>query len=583
MRNRVLALLLPAVMSAGHLNAQVTFADITQEAGLTHGIQGEGLCVLDYDNDGLEDMFFASFNGRNLLYHNLGDMGFEEVAATAGIDSTGRTRLAIAADYDADGYPDLLLGCHEEPTRLFRNNGNGTFSDVTAASGIANDGDARGGTWIDHDTDGWLDAYVGNLTTPNQLCRNNGDGTFTDIAALVNARGPMPDRLVMGLAPLDYNADGRMDLFMAQDGNRGNALLRKESSGIYNDVSVEAGVVLPVQGMGVATGDYDRDGFPDVYTTNLNESSLLRNNGDGTFSDVTVQTGVGDEPGHMGWGTFFFDADNDGWLDLYNNNQTGFGQIPNSFFRNRGDGTFEDLSATSGLECWNDGIGSAFADFDNDGDLDIALSGHPSAAGNPKLFRNNTSAGHHWIQVMLVAGGANHQAIGTIARLYTADGMQTAMVSAGNGYASQNTLRLHFGLGASVVVDSLVVYWNDGTRERFDGLQGDQLHDVVQGTGVSGVDRESSGVFPGQFTLDHNYPNPFNSSTTLRFTLDRQADVRLDVITLMGERVAYLVDGHREAGAHDVVFDARGLASGVYVARLQVDRFSVARTMILLK
>jgi len=568
-------------------NADILFTDISTPAGLTHSIYGEGACVLDFDGDGWEDIFIAGFNGRNLLYRNQGDMTFLETAEAAGVDSTGRARLPIVADFDGDGYVDLLVACYEDPAHLFRNNGDGTFSDVTTESGINNTGIAGGGAWFDYNRDGWLDAYVGNLLTPNTLCRNNGDGTFSEVAGSINAGGPMPDRLVMGLAILDYDRDGDEDIFMAQDGNRGNVLLRREPSGTFADVSLAAGVVVPVQGMGVAVGDYDRDGYFDVYTTNLDESTLFHNNGDGTFEDVTIAAGVGDLPEHMGWGTFFFDADNDGLLDLYNNNQTGFGQVPNSFFHNLGDGTFEDLSLSSGLQCWNDGIGSAYGDFDNDGDLDIVLAGQPSPAGNVKLFRNDSNEPNNWIQLTLRGEGTNYQAVGTTIEAYTATGIQTAMVSAGNGYASQNTLRQHFGVGTLTSIDSVVVYWPNGSRERFENLLLNAHHIILQGTGTTGV-TDNHGRIPVSFQLYQNSPNPFNPSTTIRYTLSRDAHVTLKVYNMLGQFVVTLVDGIQSAGDRQVVWDGmdggdREVASGMYVYELRAGEHAAARRMLLIR
>jgi len=167
----------------------------------------------------------------------------------------------------------------------------------------------------------------------------------------------------MGLGFFDYDNDGDDDLFIAQDNNRGNILLRKEASGNFSDISASAGVSLPVMGMGVAFGDYNRDGWQDVYTSNLYENSLLQNSPQGYFYNVAVSAGVADTPGSMAWGTFFFDADNDGWLDIFNNNQSGFGNVPNSFFQNLQNGSFEDLSQSSGLQSYNNGLGCAYGDF----------------------------------------------------------------------------------------------------------------------------------------------------------------------------------------------------------------------------
>ncbi len=570
-----MSVLVFCMLFTGSATAEIHFTDISAALELPGQISGEGACVFDYDGDGWEDVFIAGFSGRNLLYHNLGNMTFEEVALAAGLDSTGRTRAAVSVDYDGDGFNDLFLGCYSDPSRLFHNNGDGTFTDVTVASGITGTGDSRGATWVDYDGDGMLDLYVTSLLTPNILCRNNGDGTFSEMASTVNAEGPMPDRLVMGVSAFDYDRDGDIDFFMAQDGNRGSVLLQRELNGTYTDVSLAAGVHLPVQGMGVGVGDYNRDGFFDVYTTNLDESTLLRNNGDGTFTDVTVAAGVGDQHSHMGWGVFFFDSDNDGWLDLYINNQTGFGDKPNSFFHNLHDGTFEDLSLPSGLECFNDGIGSACGDLDNDGDVDIVLAGYPSSAGNIKLFRNDSDVGFNWIQITLQASGINHSAIGSLVQVYTGSDIQTSMVSAGGGYASQNSLRLHFGLGLIGAVDSVIVFWPNGSRERFNPGAINERILIVQGTGTTGVDNPDAGV-PVSTRLNQNFPNPFNPSTEISFQLAEANFVSLKVYDLLGRELVTLVEERLEAGTHKITFSNEGasgrdgikLSSGMYFYRL---------------
>lgn len=573
----LLALLFPLVATA-----DIQFSDVTTSAGLVHAVMGEGVGIFDFDEDGWEDIFIADFGGRNLLYRNLGNMTFEEVGAAAGIDSTGRTRLAVAADFDNDGHTDLFLGCHEDASRLFRNNGDGTFSDVTGQSGINSTSNSRGGGWFDYDRDGWLDAYVGNLTTANMLCRNNGDNTFTEIADSVNAQGPLPYHLVMGVAYFDYDRDGDDDIFMAQDGGLGNVLLARESSGMFSDVSQGAGINPAGQGMGVAIGDYNRDRFFDVNITNLDEHTLFRNNGDGTFENVTTAAGVGGSSGNMGWGTFFFDADNDGWLDIYNNHQTGFGNIPNTFFHNLGDGTFEDLSSVSGLQCWNDGIGSAYADLDNDGDLDMVLSGYPAPAGNLKLFRNDSDEPHNWVQLTLRSAGTNLQALGSIVELYTSAGVQTSMVAGGSGYVSQNTLRQHFGLGTGSTIDSVVVYWPNGSRERFDNLSVNTHQEILQGTGTTGI-REPDRGGPSAFKLQQNYPNPFNPSTRITYSVPDRSDIKLRVFDMLGRELATLVDQVEEQGTYHIVFDARGLSGGVYFCRLEAANFAQTIRMLLVK
>lgn len=552
------------------LSAQITFTDVTPTAGFSQSTEANGVCVFDFNNDGLEDIFVASNNGANLLYKNVGGLRFQWVAG-AGLSTAGPSRTAVAGDYDNDGYIDLVVTVDGAATKLFRNLGNETFADATPAGGLNQASVVEGAAWCDFDRDGFLDLYIANLTEANVLCHNNGDHSFTDLAAALNARGPLSG-LVMGVGIIDYDRDGDDDILMAQDGNLGNVLLRHESNGAFTDVSLQAGVVVHVQGMGVAVGDYNRDGYTDFYTTNLNENSLFRNEGNGTFTETAAQAGVSDLPNSMGWGTFFFDADNDGWLDIYNNNQTGFGQVPNSFYHNQGNGQFEDTSAASGLQSWNDGIGSAYADFDNDGDLDIILAGRTALTAPLLLFRNDSNSGNHWIQFSLRATVSNMYAVGAVIELYSAAGAQVSAVQAGNGYCSQNSLRQHFGLGTLAAIDSVVVTWPGGERENFGTFPVDQHHTLVQGTAVTGIGADG-GNPPAAFQLKANFPNPFNPTTTIAFDLPNASRITLVIYDVLGRKVKTLLDARAAAGHYTVQWNGNNdagqpVASGVYFYRL---------------
>ncbi|MFQ6677489.1 MAG: FG-GAP-like repeat-containing protein [Fidelibacterota bacterium] len=553
------------------VNGQIYFTNLTSEAGMNYNISGEGVCIFDFDNDDLEDVFVCDRNnGSNLLFHNLGSMEFEEVSFAVGITTSAETRLPLAADYNNDGYLDLFIGAMKGNSFLYRNNGDGTFSDVTVRSGIVTNGGLEGGAWNDVNNDGWIDLYVGRLTEFNYFFKNNGDGTFTDFAQNINAAGPQNGGLVMGLGFFDYDNDGDDDLFLTQDNNRGNILLRKEESGVFSDISASAGVILPVMGMGVALGDYNRDGWIDVYTSNLYENSLLQNSPQGYFYDVADLTGVSDIPGSMAWGTFFFDADNDGWLDIFNNNQSGFGDVPNSFFRNLQNGSFEDLSQSSGLQSYNNGIGCAYGDLDNDGDLDIIAAGHSYSDGSVLLYRND-SPSNNWVQFLLQSNEGDPFAIGAKIIIYTQSGSQFSQVAAGNGYCSQNTLRQHFGLGDEIDIDSVVVNWPDGEREFFDVSETNQRYLLVKGSGNVFPLTIKSDIIPIEHNIISLYPNPFNPETTIRIKVENadKHPLRLDIYNIKGKWIDTLINQKVDKGEHDFVWNASQFPSGIYFIRYQ--------------
>ena len=575
----------------GFVFGQPYFTNITNMSGMTYDIRGEGVCIFDFNNDGFEDVFICDNNsGSNLLFKNLGNMQFEEVSFAVGITTSSSTRLPIAADFNNDGCLDLFIGALSSNSFLYKNNCDGTFIDVTSQSGIVTNGGIRGGAWSDINLDGFVDLYIGRLTETNYLFKNNGDGTFVDIAQNVNASGPQNNGLVMGLSFVDYDNDGDQDLFITQDNNLGNILLRKEDSGIFIDLSIPSSVNLPVMGMGVAIGDYNRDGWFDIYTSNLYENSLLMNSPEGEFYDVADSAGVQDIPGSMAWGTFFFDADNDGWLDIFNNNESGFGNVPNSFFKNHGDGTFEDLSASSGLQSYNNGIGSAYGDLDNDGDLDIIAVGHPSPDGSIILYRNDTPM-QNWVQFKVDGEGAQNinsdpYAIGSKLILYTSSGIQISTIFAGNSYCSQNSFIQHFGLGSDTAIDSLIVYWPNTTEKYvYDISQVNQRYLLIRGAVEVFPLSIRSNTTPNNYSMIDIYPNPFNHSTTIAIHSDNQLETpySINIYDALGRLVETLINNRMITGKKDIQWNATSQTSGIYFIHLRTDFKHEIKKVLLLK
>ena len=463
--------------------SNVLFTDATISAGIDYSGQSEGVCLFDYNNDGWDEIFFTTKGGNRLyLFKNDGNMVFSDVTFESNLGIIMEGRTPVAGDYDNDGDLDLFVGAVTGESRLLENDGNGVFQDVTAISGVQVTGQVRGCSWVDFDSDGKIDLYVGLLQAVNKLFKNNGDGTFIDVAQNIGAAGPINSGVVMGLGFIDYDRDGDQDLYITQDNNLGNILLRYEYFGQFIDVSTGTQTDLAVMGMGIAFGDIDRDGLFDFYTTNLYENSLLHTSESGVFSDISEASGTEDYSGSMGWGTFFFDANNDGWVDIYNNNQTNFGSVSNSLFINNGDLTFTMLDDESGVVLNNNGFGSAFSDLDHDGDLDMVLVGHPSSVGSIHLLRNDSDP-QNWIIFELNQNEQNLDAIGSTIELYHNGDRQLNFIGAGNGYCSQNTFDVHFGLGQDTNIDSAIVYWPDGSAESFSDLIVNERNQLNRGLG----------------------------------------------------------------------------------------------------
>jgi hypothetical protein len=453
---------------------KLRFTDVTTRAGLGLRAYGMGAAVGDYDNDGDLDLFVTSF-GPDTLFRNNGDGTFTDVTKDAGVSDPLWSTSAAFADYDRDGDLDLFVAnyldftvadnklCHDSvgardyctprafrpvPDRLYRNDGNGRFTNVTEPAGISKaDGNGLGVAVADYNADGWLDIYVANDATPNQLWTNRRDGTFSDEGLLSGA----------GL------------------------------SGAGN----------PEGSMGIASGDYDADGDEDLFVTNIIGETfvLYENDGTATFDDARVRTGVGrPTAAFTGFGTDWFDYDNDGWLDLFVANgavniieQQRGEPVPyrmtNQLFRNRGNRSFEEVTAAGGpvFDRLDVSRGAAFGDVDNDGDTDILVTANNAPA---RLLINQAGGAHHWLQVRLDQPSGNRFGLGARVGVERA-GKPTLWrrVKTDGSYLSASDVRVHVGLGAAAKVDALIVQWPDGERERWTSVAADRLTTLRRGTG----------------------------------------------------------------------------------------------------
>jgi len=532
-----------------------SFKNTAREAGLTaitvYGgkdtnkylleTTGCGVAVLDFDNDGWLDVFIV--NGSVLegfpqggaptghLYRNRHDGTFEDVTASSGLTQSGWGQAACAGDYDNDGRDDLFV-TYWGQNRLFHNRGDGRFDDVTERAGLktAKPRWGAGCAFLDYDRDGRLDLFAANYidfdlaSTPvpeSGLCRykgipvacgppglpggrnvlyhNAGDGTFEDVserAGITRASGTYG----LGVSTLDFNGDGWVDLYVANDSNP-SALYLNNADGTFKDVAVPAGCAYsqdgkPQAGMGVAVGDYDRNGTVDLFKTNFagDTSTLYANDGKGSCEDRTFAAGIGLNTRWLGWGVGFLDLDNDGWLDLFLVNghvypevqrvQTEAGYKQRKIvYRNLGNGRFQDVSERLGPPVTTPaaGRGAAFADLDNDGDIDVVVN---NVHAEPDLFRLDGQPGAHWITLKLVGTRSNRSAIGARVRLFSSDGVQLQEVRGGGSYFSQNDLRVHFGLGRSAVMDRIEIRWPNGLEEQWKNLEIDRIVTLTEGTGT---------------------------------------------------------------------------------------------------
>ncbi|MDA2933426.1 CRTAC1 family protein [Acidobacteria bacterium AH-259-D05] len=530
------------------LSLTVHFVDIAQEAGLhfrhvsgspekNYILEtiGGGVAWIDYNRDGWPDLFLVN-GGRwedllkgeqgvsSALYRNNRDGTFTDVTKSAGLRSKYWGMGVAVGDYNNDGWPDLYI-CNYGSNMLYRNNGDGTFSDVSREAGVGHSRWSSSAAFADYDGDGWLDLYVTNylefdatkapppncqyrgikvhcgpkgmIPAADILYRNRGDGSFSD----VTQRAGVKVQSSYGLGAIwgDYDNDGDSDLYVAND-SMANFLFQNQGDGTFLEMGLPSGVAYNEDGkaqagMGVAWGDYDNDGHLDLYVTNFSDdyNTLYRNEGDSFFRDMTYAADLAFPTWQfLGWGTGFFDFNNDGWGDLFVSNGHIYPQVEdyqigthfrqrNLVFQNLGTGKFkevgEDLIDTSRTN-WSS-RGSAFADFDNDGDIDIAIN---NIDASPSLLRNEGgNLSGHWLILELEGVRTNRSAIGARVTIETSEGTQSKEVAGGGSYQATDELRLHFGLGSSSETASVTVRWTDGRVQEFKGVKADQRYALKEG------------------------------------------------------------------------------------------------------
>jgi len=550
-RSRVLLISWIVLAAASALYSQTgfpAFVDVAEKAGITlmnigGGPQkdyiveanGNGAAFFDYDNDGDVDALIV--NGSTLEHYKKGgdpmvalyrnDNGrFVDVTEIARLRKNGWGMGACVADYNNDGYPDLYITAYG-PNVLFRNNGNGTFSDVTSSAGV---GDARWSTGCafgDYDRDGNVDLYVANYVRfdektirprgSNELCRymganvfcgpvgltgqpdvlyrNNGNGTFTDVTARAGIRDP--NYYGFGVIFTDLDNDGWPDIYVAND-SQANLLFHNKKNGTFSEVGLSSGTALneagrAQSGMGVTVGDYDGNGFMDIFVTNFarDTNTLYKNLGNMFFIDTTVAAGLGEiSLPYLGWGASLADFDNDGLPDIFAANGHVYPQVDalnvgqkylqrKELYRNQGNGKFDEIARSSpDLLIGKSSRGAAVADYDNDGDLDILVV---NMNDHPSLYRNEGGNRNHWIGFRLEGARSNRSAIGARVEIEADGRKQISDVRSGGSYISQDDLRVHFGLGEKTRVDHVRIRWPNGNVEDLGGFEADKFITIKEG------------------------------------------------------------------------------------------------------
>lgn len=547
-RFAVLAVLSLLSFSAlGNQAAGVRFTDITETAGITfrhisspekryivESMSG-GVALLDYDNDGYLDIYFVNSltidlvktkgKTKSALYRNNGDNTFTDVTAKAGVGDIGWGMGAAVGDYNNDGYDDIYVTC-VGANRLLKNNGNGTFTDVTTRVNVGDPRWSAGAAFLDYDNDGRLDLFVANYVAfdfnnlPDQikgqpcrykgiavqcgprglpgegdtLYRNNGDGTFTDVTKKAGVTDPN-GYYGMGVIASDFDADGFIDIFVANDSTP-NFLYKNNGDGTFKEIGFISGTAVNENGseqgsMGVTVADYDHDGTLDLFVTNFDDdyNTLYRNDGRASFADASYPAKIAAVSlPYVGWGTRFFDYDNDGWSDLFVVNGHVYPQIPsyrqrNFIHKNNRDGTFTEIAEKLGSTFTEKrvGRGAAFGDLDNDGDVDIVIN---NLDGAPQLLRNDGGNAANAVLIKLNGVKSNRNGIGARVKIVAGDLTQLDEVRGGDSYISQSDLRLHFGLEKRTKIDLIEVRWSSGAVDKITNASLNKIITIREGKGV---------------------------------------------------------------------------------------------------
>jgi len=699
---RICSFIILTVLTQELATTQITFTDVSDSAapGLGDGT-ARGIAWVDFNNDGLPDLFVPTAgNTPNKLYKNLGNGTFIEVAAQVGLNDLSNTITCSWGDFDNDGDVDLVVTTTGGPTKLWRNNlltgGDTTFTDISTGAGISLNG-AQMPSWADYNHDGFADFYVpvASTTVADALYRNNQNATFTNVADSAGVNHQVSGISEQAIHWGDYDSDGLADLFIGSLSGQ-SFFHRNNGNGTFTEIAASLGF------QGTARGaqwvDYNNDGLWDLSVagyagTTTIPIKLFRNNGDGTFTDVAATAGITDPV--ISWGVSWADFDNNGYEDCF---VTVSGQSTNCIlYKNNGNGTFTNVTAQAGLSGLVQ-LCAVWGDYNNDGFMDLYTSGAPSAGNH--LFRNNGDPTKRWLKVNLVGTQSNRAGIGAQIIIVAGNLRMMREVNTGAGYRSQNMLTAHFGLDTNTTADSVIVRWpsgivtirtnvganqtltiveqhvtapnivlypdtltltwanvfrdtlwvkntgdallivdtiyaspNDSLEKRlriqprsFTVVPGDsQLvnvwewsiiplsgvrpqYEFVESLFVVSNDPDDSiltvilrgdysptnavedrGEPPVHYALAQNYPNPFNPTTKIEIRIAEPGLVTLKVYNVLGQEVATLINAVKQPGTYEVTWDvshkdgrqASGFPSGVYFYRMtaQPDRVG-ARTFV---
>ena len=539
-----------------HLTAQQHFQNVAPAMGIT-GMTGLGHAVGwgDIDGDGDPDLGISNQEGDGFwFFRNDGDH-FTNITASAGLGGLGANKIIIA-EVTGDDYNDLILRTRSSTQYLFESNGDGTLDNITASSGI---GGAAVYNIADFDNDGLTDllSVAGNNLS---ILYNNGDKTFSTAEVIA----PLPD--FMGVAVLDYDRDGYMDIYWTTYGDNPNTLLKNNGDGTFTDVTSEAGVEFPQGAHALDVGDFNNDGFIDIYVGSYSDLNckLFKNNGDGTFEDIAASSGTSGH--HDTRTTAFTDYNNDGYLDIFSSHHD-FYSYSNTMLKNNGDETFTEVAPSLGIsgEWIGDYFGQGWADYNLDGGMDFFAAGH---IDKYNLFENKNTPGTY-LMIGLKGVISNPNGIGAQVDVWNGGQRVSRNMLPSGGFHDFSNLRLHFGINGAYSVDSINVYWPSGIVQKLGVTNTGQLITITEDTTTTGIHTGQVIVCPAPLTVQ---PNPVNGSGRISFYQIQDGEVLIIMLDISGRKVKTIYRGVLPKGGHEIDFTTGRLPDGVYILKVSYDQ-----------